>query len=70
MKHRWPLILAWFAALFVFNIASHWSQNVDKNALYVFLEALGQITSPAQLLLSAVIISGVVFSKRKPMGER
>jgi hypothetical protein len=70
MKHRWLWVLAWFAALLVFNVASHWNQNADKNALYVFLEALGQMTSPVQLLLSAVIVSGIAFSKRKPMAER
>jgi hypothetical protein len=70
MKHRWLWILGWLVALLVFNVASHWKQKVDKNALYVFLEGLGWITSSVQLVLSAVVISGIVFSKRKPMPER
>jgi 1,4-dihydroxy-2-naphthoate octaprenyltransferase len=70
MKHRWLWVLVWFAALLVFNAANHWNQNADKNTLYVFLEALGWMTSPVQLLLSAAVISGIAFSKRKPMAER
>ncbi|HYL86528.1 MAG TPA: hypothetical protein VE263_20050 [Candidatus Angelobacter sp.] len=70
MKHRWLWILAWFLALLVFNVAHHWNQNADKNALYIFLEALGWITSPVQFVLSAVVVSGIVLSKRKPMAER
>jgi hypothetical protein len=70
MKHRGPLIFGWFAVLLVFNVVSHWNQNANNSALYVFLQALGQITSPVQLLLSAVIVSGIALSKRKPMAER
>jgi len=70
MKHKWLWILGWFAVLLVFNVASHRSQDADKNALYVFLEALGQITSPVQMILSACVVLGIAFSKRKPMAER
>ena len=70
MKHRGLLILGWFFVLLVYNVASHWSQNEDYTALYIFLEAVGRITGPAELALSAVVVSGIAFSKRKPMGER
>jgi len=55
-------IVGWFAGLLIFNIASHWSQNVDKNGLFIFLEALGRLTTPAELLLSAVVVYGIVSS--------
>jgi hypothetical protein len=70
VKHRGWVIFGWFAVLFGYNVVSHWHQNADKNALYVFLEALGQMTSPAELLLSAVVVSGITMAKRKPMAER
>jgi hypothetical protein len=68
MKHRWLWILGWFAVLSVFNAASHWNQNADKNTLYIFLVAISQITNPLQLLLSAAVILAVL--RRKPMAER
>jgi hypothetical protein len=70
VKYRWLLIFGWLAVLLVYNIASDLHQNLDKNALYIFLEAMGRITSPVQLFLSAVVVSGIALSKRKPMGER
>jgi hypothetical protein len=61
-------IIGWFAGLLTFNIASHWSQNADKNGLFIFLEALGRLTSPVELLLSAAVVYGVLSSgaSRKP----
>ena len=71
MKHsKWLLVLGWFAVLMVFNIASHWSQNADKNSLFIFLEAVGYLTSAWELVLSAVVVSFVLLSKRKPMADR
>jgi hypothetical protein len=71
MKYsKWLLVLGWFAVLLVFNIASRWSQNADKNGLFIFLEAVGYLTSAWELVLSAVVVSLAVFSKRKPMAER
>jgi hypothetical protein len=55
-------IVGWFAGLLIFNITSHWSQNIDKNGLFVFLEALDRLTSPAELLLSAVVVYGIASS--------
>src|ERR1700730_2290843 len=52
-------IVGWFAGLLIFNSATHWSQNVDKNGLFIFLEALGRLTTPAELLLSAVVVYGI-----------
>jgi hypothetical protein len=71
MKHRKALlILGWFAVLMAFNIASHWSENTDKNALYIVLQAIGDMTSPLQLVLSVGAICFIVISKREPMAER
>jgi hypothetical protein len=55
-------IVGWFAGVLIFNIASHWSQNVDKNGLFIFLEALGRLTTPAELLLSAVVVYCILSS--------
>jgi len=70
MKHRGLLILGWFDGLIIWNVATHWSQNADKNGLYIFLEAVGLATTTEKLLLSAVVVSAIVFSKRKPMADR
>jgi hypothetical protein len=70
MKHRWLWIFMWIVALLVFNVASNWNQNADKNALFIILEAIGEITSPVQFLLSAVVVGAIAFSNRKPMAER
>jgi hypothetical protein len=68
MKHRWLLIAAWFVALFVFNVAYHWSQNSGQTPLYITLAGLGAMTTPLQLLLSAAVVIGLM--KRKPMADR
>jgi hypothetical protein len=60
IRFRGLWILAWFIALFIFNVASHWSQNADKNSLYIFLEALGQLTTPVKLVLSAAVVYGIL----------
>jgi len=71
MKYsKWLLVLVWFAILMAYNIASHWSQNADKNGMFIFLEAVGYLTSAWELVLSAVVICLVAFSKRKPMADR
>jgi Na+/citrate or Na+/malate symporter len=70
MKHRGLLIFGWFAVLLIYNAASHWSENANKNLLFVLLQAIGYITTPMQLILSAVVVSGIILSKRKPMSER
>lgn len=93
MKRRWLWVIAWFAALILWNVGSHWSQNADKNRILEMqlitpeaamtpteteehpiiasvLESIGNVTSPVELFLSAIVISGVLFSKRKPMAER
>lgn len=55
-------IVGWFAGLLIFNITSHWSQNADRNGLFIFLEGLGRLTSPVELLLSAVVVYGIASS--------
>lgn len=55
-------IVGWFVGVLIFNIASHWSQNVGKNGLFIFLEALGRLTTPVELLLSAVAVYGILSS--------
>jgi hypothetical protein len=70
MKHRGLLIFGWFVALLIYNAASHWSENADKNLLFVLLQAISYITSPLQLVLSTVVVSAIILSKRKPMSER
>jgi hypothetical protein len=53
-----------------FNIASYWSENTDKNALYIVLQAIGNMISPLQLMLSAGAIWFIVISKRKLVADR
>jgi hypothetical protein len=57
-KSLW--IVGWFTGLFVFNIATHWSQNANKNGLFIFLEALGRLTTPEALVLSAFVVYGIL----------
>lgn len=54
--------VGWFASLLIFNIASHWSRNLDKNGLFIFLEALGRLTTPLELLVSAAVVYGILSS--------
>jgi len=63
-KYRALWILAWFSALLSYNVVSHWSQNSDKNGLYIFLEALGRLTTPVNLALSALVVYGILSSWR------
>lgn len=62
-KSLW--IVGWFIGLLIFNIASHWSQSADKNGLFIFLEALGRLTTPVELLLSAIVVYGILSSVGK-----
>ena len=55
-------IAGWFGAFLSFNVASHWSQNAGNSGLYIFLEALGRLTTPAELLISALVVSGILLS--------
>jgi hypothetical protein len=59
-KYRGLWILAWFIALFIFNLASHWAQYADRSGLYIFVEALQQLTTPAKLLVSAFVVYGIL----------
>lgn len=59
---RGAWIVGWFVGLLIFNIASRWSQNLDKNDLFIFLEALGRLTTPLELLLSAAVVYGIFSS--------
>ncbi len=61
-KYRRLWIPAWFLALLTINAWSHWSQNADKNALYIFLEALERLTSPLEISLSAAVVGGILLS--------
>lgn len=62
-KSLW--IVGWFIGLLIFNIASHWSQNADKNGLFIFLEALSRLTSPTELVVSAAVVYGILSSVGK-----
>ena len=53
-------IVGWFAGLLIFNIVTRWSQNLDKNGLFIFLEALGRLTTPLQLTFSAAVVFGIL----------
>ncbi len=58
-------VVGWFVGLLIFNIASHWSQDLDKSGLLVFLEALGRLTTPLELLLSAAVVYGILSSSAR-----
>jgi hypothetical protein len=59
---RGAWIVGWFVGLLIFNIAARWSQNLDKNGLFIFLEALGRLTTPLELSLSAAVVCVIFFS--------
>lgn len=68
MKQRKALlVLGWFAVLMAINIASHWSENTDKNALYIVLQAIGNMLSPLQLVLS---VGALIFIVRGTFAAR
>jgi ribosomal protein S6E (S10) len=70
MNYKGLWVSAWFVALLIFNVANHWTQNADKNTLYIFLSALGQLTSPLQLLLSVAIVYGIfLVGEPRSVGE-
>lgn len=64
MKLSGWLIPTWFIALLVYNVWAHWSQNVDKGSLYILWEAIGQLTTPIELLLSAAVVYGILSRGR------
>ena len=70
MKHTGSWIIAWFTILIIWNVARHWSQNTDENALAHLLDAIGDVTTPLEFVLSAVVVSGIFLSNRKPMADR
>jgi hypothetical protein len=69
IRYRGFWILAWFVALLIYNVASHWSQNGDKNALFIYLQALGQLTSPLELVLSVAIVYGILSNGKRKSAE-
>jgi zinc ribbon protein len=68
-KYRGLWILAWLIALLIFNVVSHWSQNAENNSLYIFLEALGRLTSPLELVLSAAVVFGILSSRETQLRD-
>ena len=70
MKHQGLYIFVWFSALAILNIATHWFQNTNDNALAHFLEANGTVIGVFESFLTTVVIIGIVLSNRKPMADR
>ena len=58
-KYRGLWILVWFIALLIYNVLSDWSLNADKTGLYIFLKALGGLTTPVSMVLSAFVVFGI-----------
>jgi hypothetical protein len=58
------MIPVWYVALLLYNGWSHWSQDADKNTLYKFAAAIGQLTTPLELLLSAAVVYTILSRKR------
>ena len=71
IRHRGLLVPGWFIALLIFNIALHWSENAGQSSLYVFLSALGWLTTPVELVLSAAVVYGILSmgGKKSSDGE-
>jgi hypothetical protein len=61
-KYRWLWIPLWFIAILSYNIWSHWSENADKTILYILGAAIGQGTTPIELLLSFGVVYGILSS--------
>ena len=64
-RHKTLSILGWFLALLIFNVAFHWRKNAANNGLYIFLEAIGYLTTPVEIVASAAAVYGIV-SKHRP----
>lgn len=66
LRRRSLWIAVWFAALFAYNIASHWPQNSEKSPLFIFLNALSMLTTPLNLLLSLFVVGGILAVGKNP----
>jgi hypothetical protein len=62
------MIGAWFICLFTWNLVSDWTRYENFNMLARILAAVGDITSPVEFFLSAIVL--VILWKRKPLAER
>ena len=60
---RWLLIALWFVVLFAWNLIVKPSLHPDFGFAYRCLEALGQMTSPAKIL---IFVAGVVVIWKLP----
>jgi hypothetical protein len=69
IRHRGLLVLAWFIALLIFNIALHWSENAGQSVLYIFPSALDWFTSPGELVLSAAVVYGILSKGGKKSND-
>jgi hypothetical protein len=68
---RWPLVLLWLAGQLIWNLIT--KQHVHGGGdsyVYLFLVALGQMTSPAELIATALVMMMIWSSKRKSLAER
>ena len=66
-KARLGLLFAtWLIALLIFNVLFHWAHNTGSSDLYILADAVSQVTTPIQLLLSfAVLICIFSLGKKK-----
>jgi hypothetical protein len=59
-KHKSRWIMGWLGVLTIFNVLWHWPQNAAAGIVYVLLDALSYLTSPIELILSALAICIIV----------
>ena len=66
---RWWLIVGWFVVLYLWQMWAVWSAEASSG--YNALRALGRMTTPLNLLLSAVVVVLILrWGKRKPLADR
>ena len=70
IKRHWALsILAWFVALFTFNVALNWPRNADEDILIIVVDAIGRFLTLPELVPCVAAVYGIV-SKRQLISTR
>lgn len=68
---RWVVVIAWFFVQFTWNLLTK-SYDHERGAIYSALVAVGWMTAPIQLFVSAIVL--FIIRKqpwnRKPLAQR
>ncbi len=71
MKNRLILVVGWFCVQFAWNLTTKPSSDPGAGAVYRCLEAIGQMTSPIEIIASIVALALIwKGGNRKSLAER